>query len=277
MSDVHSTTMNRRMPRRPRAFTLFGMALGLVALTVSLGCQKAEVATESAAIQASSKLDRAVLDHPSRTEDDRYRDTGFKPIEVYSFLGIEPEMTVADIWPGGGYHTHLLSLLMADEGKVLSVLGPLYLNEDYEGWVRDQLKERIDAGQLANVEVIGPLDDVADESIDVMITVRNYHDLGDKDARTAVLPDLMKKLKPGGVLGVIEAYTPKEGIDEPFHRINEDLVVEELTAAGFELVDRSNILLNEADTYDFDGREDDAPIHRYFIHRFVHKYQKPAA
>ncbi len=277
MSDVHSTTMNRRMPRRPRAFTLFGMALGLVALTVSLGCQKAEVATESAAIQASSKLDRAVLAHPSRTEDDRYRDTGFKPIEVYSFLGIEPEMTVADIWPGGGYHTHLLSLLMADEGKVLSVLGPLYLNEDYEGWVRDQLKERIDAGQLANVEVIGPLDDVADESIDVMITVRNYHDLGDKDARTAVLPDLMKKLKPGGVLGVIEAYTPKEGIDEPFHRINEDLVVEELTAAGFELLDRSNILLNEADTYDFDGREDDAPIHRYFIHRFVHKYQKPAA
>lgn len=277
MSDVHSTTMNRRMPRRPRAFTLFGMALGLVTLAVSLGCQQAEVATESTAIQASSKLDRAVLDHPSRTEDDRYRDTGFKPIEVYSFLGIEPEMTVADIWPGGGYHTHLLSLLMADEGKVLSVLGPLYLNEDYEGWVRDQLKERIDAGQLANVEVIGPLDDVADESIDVMITVRNYHDLGDKDARTAVLPDLMKKLKPGGVLGVIEAYTPKEGIDEPFHRINEDLVVEELTAAGFELVDRSNILLNEADTYDFDGREDDAPIHRYFIHRFVHKYQKPAA
>ncbi|MCZ6508840.1 MAG: hypothetical protein O7A04_12455, partial [Acidobacteria bacterium] len=105
MSDAHSTTMNRRMPRRPRAFTLFGMALGLVALTVSLGCQKAEVATESAAIQASSKLDRAVLDHPSRTEDDRYRDTGFKPIEVYSFLVIEPEMTVADIWPGGCYHT----------------------------------------------------------------------------------------------------------------------------------------------------------------------------
>ena len=277
MSDARSTVTSRRMPHRPRALSLFGVALGLVALAASLGCQSEVVTTESAAVQASSKLDLAALDHPSRTEDDRYRDTGFKPIEVYSFLGIEPEMTVADIWPGRGYHTHLLSLLMADEGKVLSVLGPLYLHSDYEQSVRDSLKERIDAGQLANVEVIGPLSDVADESIDVMITVRNYHDLGDKAARTAVLPDLMKKLKPGGVLGVIEAYTPKDGIDEPFHRINEDLVVEELTAAGFDLMDRSNLLVNEADTYDFDGREDDAPIHRYFIHRFVHKYQKPAA
>ena len=277
MSDVRGATTSRRTPRHPHTFSLFGVALGLVALGASLGCQAAEVVTESAALQATSKLDRAALDHPSRTEDDRYRDTGFKPIEVYSFLGIEPEMTVADIWPGGGYHTHLLSLLMADEGKVLSVLGPLYVDSDYEPWVREKLTERIDAGQLTNVEVIGPLDDVADESIDVMITVRNYHDLGDKEERTAVLPGLMKKLKPGGVIGVIEAYTPKEGIDEPFHRINEDLVIEEFTAAGFVLAERSNVLLNEKDTYDFDGREEDAPIHRYFIHRFVHKYQKPAA
>ena len=79
------------------------------------------------------------------------------------------------------------------------------------------------------------------------------------------------------MLGGIEAYTPKQGIDEPLHRINEDLVIEEITAAGFELVGRSDVLHNAEDTYDFDGREEDAPIHRYYIHRFVHRYEKPAA
>ncbi len=248
-----------------------------LAVAIALPACQGGTETRRAAVQAAGKLDRAVLAHASRSDDDRYRDEGFKPIEVYGFLGIEPGMTVADVWPGRGYHTHLLSLLMGERGKVLSVLGPLYLQSEYEERVRSALKERIEAGRLENVEVVGPLSDVPDNSVDVMITVRNYHDLGDRDARTAVLPDLMRALKPGGVLGVVEAYTPKKGVDEPFHRINEDLVIEEITSAGFQLVDRSDVLYNPDDTYDFDGREEDAPIHRYYIHRFVHKYRKPAA
>jgi predicted methyltransferase len=265
------------MDRLRGRFHPLAVAVALVALLAAVattGCQ-VEVGTERAASEAAGKLDRAVLDHQSRTEDDRYRDGGFKPIEVYAFLGIEPDMTVADIWPGGGYHTHILSLLTAGKGRVLSVLGPIYMDSDYEEWSRDKLKERIAAGDLSNVDVVGPLSDVPDDSVDV--TVRNYHDLGDRDERTVVLPGLMRALKPGGIIGVVEAYTPKKGVDKPFHRINEDLVINEFTEAGFELVGRSDILLNPDDTYDFDGREEDDPIHRYFIHRFVHKYQKPAA
>ncbi len=264
---------------RIRIFRSQAVAVALVAMLAALAaaaCQ-VEVGTKQAASEAAGKLDIAMLDDPSRTEDDRYRDGGFKPLEVYEFLGITPDMTVADIWPGGGYHTHILSLVMGEQGKVLSVLGPLYIGGDYEDWVRTKLKERIEAGKLENVEVVGPLADVPEGSVDVMITVRNYHDLGDRDERTVVLPGLIRALKPGGIIGVVEAYTPKKGVDEPFHRINEDLVIDEFTSAGFELVGRSDLLLNPEDTYDFDGREDDAPIHRYFIHRFVHKYEKPAA
>lgn len=257
---------------------------------VSVGCAGAEEAggpamtdeagpegTEGAtAEEMGSPVDPAALEDPSRTDDDRYRDGGFKPLEVYGFFGVEAGMAVADLWPGGGYNTHILANVVGDDGRVLSVLGPLYLNSRYEERVRQALAVRIEGGGLDNVEVLGPLEGIEDGTVDVAITVRNYHDLGDAAERTAVLPGILRILKPGGVLGVVDAYSPEEGVDEENHRINEELVVEEITGAGFELVGRSDVLVNPEDTYDFDGREDDAPIHRYFIHRFVHKYRKPS-
>lgn len=230
---------------------------------------------ETSPSATKGQLKRSALDHPSRSDDDRERDKGFKPLEVYGFFGVEPGMTVADLWPGRGYNTHILSLLVGEDGKVIAALGPIYFQSRYEARVREALKERIEKGSLTNVEVAEPLSDLSDNSIDVMITVRNYHDLGESEDRIAVLPDLLRALKPGGILGVVDAYTPKEGRDEDHHRINEELVVKEITGGGFELVGRSDVLLNQKDTYDFDGREDDAPIHRYHIHRFVHKYRKP--
>ncbi len=67
------------------------------------------------------------------------------------------------------------------------------------------------------------------------------------------------------------------------HRINDELARQEITGAGFEFVAASDLLVNADDTYEFDGREragrrgatEDAPIHRYYVHRWVHKYRKP--
>jgi len=249
------------------------LALGLtLALTTGVA---ALAQTQTAPAAAHAALDRSALDQPSRSDDDRKRDQGFKPLEVYGYFGVQPGMTIADLWPGRGYNTQILSALAGPEGTVLAVLGPLYTREKYVERITSAVNARIEAGKLTNVKIVGPLSDLADNSVDVMITVRNYHDLGEAEDRTAVLPDLMRALKPGGILGVVDAITDAEGRDEKNHRINEDLVVKEITGAGFELVGRSDVLRNPKDTHDFDGREDDAPIHRYFIDRFVHKYRKP--
>lgn len=231
--------------------------------------------------------DPSALDDPSRTDDDRYRDEGFKPLEVYGFFGVEPGMTVVDLWTSRLYNAHILGNIVGPEGKVLATIwtegAP---NERYAQRTREAYRERQEAGGLDNVELVDSLDDIEADSVDVLITVRNYHDLGERDARLAALPALMRVLKPGGVLGVVDAHTDKpDERDEPVHRINAELAKEEITSAGFEFVGASDVLHNPEDTYDFDGREglntpddpsDDAPIHRYFIHRFVHKYQKPA-
>ena len=89
-------------------FTVLVSLLGMIVLS---SCSK------------PASLDRSVLDDPARSSEEKEQDAHRKAIDVYTFLGIEPGITVADLWPGGGYNTHLLSRLMGDDGKVYCMMG----------------------------------------------------------------------------------------------------------------------------------------------------------
>ena len=89
-------------------FTLLVSLLGMIVLS---SCSK------------PASLDRSVLDDPARSSEEKEQDSHRKAVDVYTFLGIEAGMTVADLWPGGGYNTHLLSRLMGDDGKVYCMMG----------------------------------------------------------------------------------------------------------------------------------------------------------
>lgn len=221
--------------------------------------------------------DPAILDAPGRTDDDHFRDGGFKPLEVYSFFGIEPGMTVVDLSTSGMYNAHILAQIVGPEGKVIATSA--YRAEPREGW-REGLQQTLDArnvdGALDNVELVGALEDIPDASVDAIITVRNYHDLGNHDERVAAIPRFLRVLKPGGILGAVDAHTDKtDERDESVHRINEELARQEIEGGGFDFLDASDVLYNPEDTFDFDGRRAGDPIHRYFIQRWVLKFQKP--
>lgn len=201
----------------------------------------------------------SALDDPLRTDGDRERDSGSKPLELYEFFGVEPDMTVVDLMPGGGYNTHLLSLL-AEHGQVFA--GP-----DRRG----RVAERVEAAGLSNVTVFADIAEVRPGSVDVMITVRNIHDLENRGDTGPVYASYLAALKPGGIFGVVDARTPKEGFDESTHRINEQLVVDVLTAAGFELVERSEMYANADDDFDESFRGS-----RWTIDRFALKFRRPS-
>ncbi|MCH7823538.1 MAG: class I SAM-dependent methyltransferase [Acidobacteria bacterium] len=234
-------------------------------------------ASEQPAAAESISYDPAILEVAGRSEDDHYRDGGMKPLEVYAFFGVEPGMTIGDLSTSGMYNAHILSQIAGPEGTVYAIVA---LGDTLREGSLERVQETLDGrnvdGVLANVEVISTLEDLPENSIDVLITVRNYHDFGERAERVANVPRMLRVLKPGGILGAIDAYSDKtDERDESFHRLNEALAREEIVEGGFEFVEASELLYNSEDTFDFDGRRADDPIHRYYIQRWTLKFRKP--
>jgi predicted methyltransferase len=222
-------------------------------------------------------IDRSIYDHPSRSQEDRDQDAGRMALEIYEWLGIQPGMTVADVYPAGGYNSHLLSLVVGDSGKVHSVF-EFYAEKDlFEGRVYrvPQVQERIEQAGITNVELTLALDDVPSETIDVAIAVRNYHDVEwvfEGYSRADTVANFFRMVKPGGVVGIVEAATDREGWDQETHRLNEAVVIEDFTSAGFELVDSSDLLRNPADDHSASGFDEG----RHTVDRYLLKFRRPA-
>ena len=209
-------------------------------------------------------LDRSVLEHSTRPDKEKAQDAARKVIEVYEFFGIEPGMTVADLWPGGGYNMHILSLLMGEKGKVFCMMG---VQEDrYQ--LTEVIDERVAKADLKNVEVFYLPSDLPKNSIDVMVSVRNYHD--HDTPRNQLLADLRAGLKPDGIVGIVEVATDRPGWDEETHRLNEEVVIEEFTSNGFTLEASSDILRNPDDAYSSRGVDEG----RYNMDRYLLKFRK---
>ena len=209
-------------------------------------------------------LDRSVLEHSTRPDKEKAQDAARKVIEVYEFFGIEPGMTVADLWPGGGYNMHILSLLMGEKGKVFCMMG---VQEDrYQ--LTEVIDERVAKANLRNVEVFYLPSDLPKNSIDVMVAVRNYHD--HDTPRNQLLADLRAALKPDGIVGIVEVATDRPGWDEETHRLNEKVVIEEFTSNGFTLEASSDILRNPDDDYSIRGFDEG----RYNMDRYLLKFRK---
>lgn len=221
-------------------------------------------------------LDRSVLDDETRPADERAQDPYRKVLEVYEWFGIEPGLVVADVMPGGGYNTHILSRLMG-ETPVYAILGPL------DGFTLDpevptydvRLNERVAASGLDNVVVASDYADVPDGALDVAIIIRNYHDLGnyfeDRPGREE-LEKLYRCVKPGGIVGVVDVATDRPGWDDETHRLNKSVVIEDFEAIGFELVDESDMLANPDDDHSTSGFREG----RHKADRYLLKFRRPA-
>ncbi len=219
-----------------------------------------------------SLAQHSILDDPKRPDADKARDAGSKPLEVYEWLGFSSGMTVGDIVPVTGYNTHILAGVVGDDGRVLSV----FTNDEGHA----ALETRFADAELGNVDVLLTLEGVPDNSVDAFICVRNVHDMliPSVAEQYGMQPDpilnaTFRALKPGGIFGVVEARTDKDGVDADTHRINERMIIEELEARGFEFVDSSELLADPDDDHSQASFEGDG---RYTLDRMLLKFRKPA-
>lgn len=231
--------------------------------------------TEPEVQQPAAGLDPAILDDPSRPEDERAQDAARRPLELYGFFGVQPGQTVADVYNATGYNTHLLSRAVGEDGTVYSVF-EFYSDPDaLEGSIYsvDTVAARLETAGLDNVELATRLADVPSDSVDVAIAVRNYHDVEHvfpDMARADQVAQFYRIVKPGGIVGIVEVATPEEGWHEPTHRLNKQVVIDDFTAVGFELVAESDLLANPADDHSQAGFPE-----RHETDRYTLRFRKP--
>ena len=204
-------------------------------------------------------LVQAAVDNPARSESDRNLDPMRKPVDVVTFFGIQPGMDVIDVFGGGGYYTEILSYLVGSEGSVT-----LYNNNPWNNFVTKSVEERLRNNRLPNVTVltVEPAELGAHEaSYDAAIFILGMHDIYYEDLENdwpaidvpGFLGEIQRLVKPGGLLGIIDhnasvGSDPAE-VGKRLHRIDKNVVIRDVTAAGFTLEGESDLLANGDDDH----------------------------
>ena len=183
------------------------------------------------------------LTDESRPLEDRARDGARRPYQVMQLLGVEAGMTAVDIGAGGGWYTRVLSAAVGPTGRVIAQFGPRALQRN-EGREQREL-----AASLGNVEAsFEDIGDLAANAADVAVTALNMHH-GNAERNVPYLQAIRNVLKPGGTAAIID-HAGSPGIDNSrLHRMLASDARAWIEAAGFEIVEESDLLRTSADDH----------------------------
>lgn len=209
----------------------------------------------------AASIERA-LSGDQRSAENRARDAFRHPLDTLLFFGIKPEMTVVEVWPGaGGWYTEVLAPLLAERGKLFAAMMPPVPDNAYvmQGLAEfdAKLASRPDVYGKVTVTRLGPgnFNIAPPGSADMVVTFRNLHNWMELGLAEQVVAEMNRALKPGGILGVVEHRAdPAKPVDPRAANgyVNEDYAIRLIEAAGFELVERSDINDNPSDTKDYE-------------------------
>jgi predicted methyltransferase len=163
---------------------------------------------------------------------------------------------VLDMFSGGGYYTEILSHIAGPDGKVVA-----HTNSAYANFLGDETSPRYADNRLANVEHLPAENNtlaLPEDEFDAVMLVLSYHDIYLADAENdwpqldgpKMLAELKKGLKPGGILAIIDQYAAAGSPPETggtLHRIDPQIVIEDLVGAGFVVESKSDLLRNRQD------------------------------
>lgn len=235
--------------------------------------------SEHALSQDSTTLANAVVAAADRSPEDRALDAGRKPVELLAFLGVQPGWRIADLGAGGGYTTELLKRAVGSEGVVYGQNSKKLLEMFLEKPWSARLAKPVMKGVVRlDRDFYDPLPGDLDP-LDAVTMVLFYHDtvwLGVN--REAMNKAVFAALKPGGVFVIVDhSARPGDGVEVTytFHRIEEDVVMSEVLAAGFVLDGQADFLRNKNDTRDWNDSPRAAGERRGTSDRFVLRFRKP--
>ena len=189
----------------------------------------------------------AALAAESRPEADVERDRNRKPLETLKFFGLEDDMTVLELIPGGGWYTRVLAPVLADNGKLYVALGTGRVSDSVltePGFEKVEVIETDANIRRPEGSRYYALDDFefGISGVDMVLTFRNVHNF-DAESRGRMNRAVFDVLKSGGLYGVVDHTKRHMEPENPENRrrIDPVLVIKEMLDIGFEFVGYSDL------------------------------------
>jgi len=166
----------------------------------------------------------------TKSWDDPARDEWQRPVDLVTALDVQAGMAAADIGTGTGYLLPHLSRATGATGKVYAVdISPQMLD-----WVNERAK-REGLTNISTVKATGDSTGLETASIERAIMINVWHHIENPEAYAK---DLLRSLRPGGVVFIVEADpdSTQEGGPPQHFRLRPEAVIERFERAGFSAV-----------------------------------------
>ncbi len=197
-----------------------------------------------------------VLTAPTdESRGDALNNPALKGPEVIKFIGVKRGWRVAELF--SGRFTTALNQAVGPRGKLYAVTPTEIIKVHPE--ITDQIAKHKTEAAFKGVEFSTPSvnDLVLPDKLDAVFIRQNYHDLHTTIMGGPVdVPAFNRKvfaaLKPGGVFVILDHVAlPGSGLATPprLHRIDPEIVKQEMTAAGFVFDGQSDVLHNTTDDH----------------------------
>jgi SAM-dependent methyltransferase len=173
--------------------------------------------------------DLSIFDYPDR-------DKKLQIDRVMDLLGIVKGKNVADIGAGSGWFTVRAARRVGPTGAVLA--------EDINSLAIEYIGKRISKENLSNVRtVLGTPDDpsLPSGSVNAVLMLKVYHEIAHP---VPTMKILQRALRPGAKVGIID----RNG-NGANHGVNEEIVVKEMSAAGYKLTGKYDFTKADGEDY----------------------------
>ncbi len=240
-------------------------------LAATFLCLLYGVSLANAATSSNDWLTQAV-NSPLRTAEEKARDINRRPVETLQFFGLQPNMRVVELMPGGGWYSKILSAALADSGELYISFGTDRVPEELSFSATGTMAGRTKlpgAGYIYDIEEV----DIGVKDADLVLTFRNMHNFS-ASGRAKLNQAAFEALKPGGIYGVIDhSKRHMEAFgDWTWRRLDPVLVIKEAQQAGFVFEDFADLHARPEDELKYDTRHDSLVNES---DRFTLKFRKP--
>ncbi|MBE8970358.1 class I SAM-dependent methyltransferase [Nostocales cyanobacterium LEGE 12452] len=254
---IKTTAMKFTQNLIPRQGLLKALTLAFLVLASVISPSVLANESEKATFNGTTTL-QTILTSSHRSEQNRLRDKYRHPAQTLEFFGLRPNMTVVELWPGGGWYTEILAPFLAAKGQLIVTKSGSSTSKPALA-LQEKLAANPEVFGKVKVTQINPPNELTlapENSVDMVATFRNIHNWVKAGYAEQVYAAAYKALKPGGILGVEEhrglgGISLEESIKTGY--MSEDGVIAAVEKAGFKLVGKSEINANPKDTKDYPG------------------------